>query len=120
MFKAISNTDGLGDASRPRGLWRRLLRIGIWVCGGMALLLCGLVALLFVFLNRVPSSYPPARHPIPAPVWNSKLGGGLDGFDSPYLGHTGSWDGKGGPMGGGSKIADMDKEREMRLRWTFM
>jgi hypothetical protein len=86
----------------------------------MAILLCGLVALLFVFLNRVPASYPPARRPIPAPARSSKLGGGLDGFDSPYLGHTGSWDGKGGAMGGGSKIADLDKEREIGLRWTFM
>ena len=51
---------------------------------------------------------------------NSKLGGGLDGFESPYLGHTGSWDGKGGVMGGGSKTGDMEKEREMGLRWTFM
>ena len=28
----------------------------------------------------------------------TNLGSGLDGFDSPYLGHTGSWDGKGGAM----------------------
>jgi hypothetical protein len=44
----------------------------------------------------------------------------LDGFDSPYLGHTGSWNGKGGAMGGGSKIPDLDRERAMGLRWTFM
>ncbi|MGA2253231.1 MAG: hypothetical protein ABSG53_01100, partial [Thermoguttaceae bacterium] len=44
----------------------------------------------------------------------------LDGFDSPYLGHTGSWDGKGGAMWGASKVPDLDKEVEMGLRWTFM
>ncbi|HEX3988434.1 MAG TPA: hypothetical protein VHZ30_03320 [Verrucomicrobiae bacterium] len=86
----------------------------------MALVICGLVALLFVFLNRVPASYPPAQHPIPAPTRGSKLGGGLDGFNSPYLGHTGSWDGMGGALADGSKIGDLDKEREMGLRWTFM
>jgi hypothetical protein len=48
------------------------------------------------------------------------LGGGLDGFESPYLGHTGSWDGKGGGFWGSSKLVDLEKEREMGLRWTFM
>lgn len=48
------------------------------------------------------------------------LGGGLDGFESPYLGHTGSWDGKGGGMFGSSKAGAMDKEVGMGLRWTFM
>jgi hypothetical protein len=80
-----------------------------------------LAAVLFVFLNRVPSSYPLATRPIPAPTAGMRAaGGGLDGFASPYLGHTGSWDGKGGAMGGGSKIPDLEKEREMGLRWTFM
>jgi hypothetical protein len=72
------------------------------------------------FLARVPRSYPLASNPIPPPVGKSGLGGGLPGFDSPYLGHTGSWNGKGGALGGGSKISDMDKERSMGLRWTFM
>jgi len=44
----------------------------------------------------------------------------LNGFDSPYLGHTGSWDGKGGTWGGGSKVKDLDIEKAMGLRWTFM
>jgi hypothetical protein len=44
----------------------------------------------------------------------------LEGFDSPYLGHTGSWDGQGGGMFGASKIPDLDREAEMGLRWTFM
>jgi hypothetical protein len=44
----------------------------------------------------------------------------LDGFDSPYIGHTGSWDGKGGGMFGSSKIPDLDFEVGMGLRWTFM
>ncbi len=50
----------------------------------------------------------------------ANAGSNLDGFDSPYLGHTGSWDGKGGAMFGGSKIPDLDRERAMGLRWTFM
>jgi hypothetical protein len=45
---------------------------------------------------------------------------GLDGFDSPYLGHTGSWDGQGGGMFGSSKVPDLDREVAMGLRWTFM
>jgi hypothetical protein len=97
-----------------------LLKLAAWVCGVVVLLCCALIGLLFLFLNRVPASYPPARHPIPAPIVDTNFGGGLDGFASPYLGHTGSWDGKGGAMAGGSKIGDMDKEREMGLRWTFM
>jgi hypothetical protein len=42
------------------------------------------------------------------------------GFDSPYLGHTGSWDGKGGAIFGGSKANDLETETHMGLRWTFM
>jgi hypothetical protein len=77
-------------------------------------------AVLFLFLGRVPKTYPPATRPLPAPTAGAGLGGGLGGFDSPYLGHTGSWDGKGGALGGGSKIPDLEKERGMGLRWTFM
>ena len=80
-------------------------------------LLCGIV---YVCINRVPASYPPSLHPIPPPAPHTSIGGGLDGFDSPYLGHTGSWDGKGGAFGGGSKIPDLDKEQQMGLRWAFM
>jgi hypothetical protein len=78
------------------------------------------LALLIWFLEKVPKSYPPAARPIPATSLPTNLGGGLDGFNSPYLGHTGSWDGKGGAMFGGSKIPDLDRERAMGLRWTFM
>jgi hypothetical protein len=79
-----------------------------------------LVGALILFLSGVPKSYPLAAQPIPPPPQPAHLGGGLDGFESPYLGHTGSWDGKGGAMFGASKIPDMDKERAMGLRWTFM
>jgi len=78
------------------------------------------IVLVVLFLGKVPKSYPLATRPIPAIAINTNLGGGLDGFDSPYLGHTGSWDGKGGAMFGGSKIPDMNKEQAMGLRWTFM
>src|ERR1019366_8921180 len=90
-----------------------------WGCGCLSLVLLGLVVAVFVFLNRVPKTYPPAANPIPPPAPGRALGGGLDGFDSPYLGHTGSWDGKGGAMGGWPKTNDLDKEVGMGLRWTF-
>jgi len=88
--------------------------------GCMVLLLAGLVAAVILFLDRVPKSYPAVAHPIAPPSADSSLGGGLDGFNSPYLGHTGSWDGKGGTMSGKPKNKDMDREVAMGLRWTFM
>jgi hypothetical protein len=86
------------------------------------LLLAAMAGLVVFFLAKVPRSYPLATKPIPATATNSgaERGGGLEGFASPYLGHTGSWDGKGGAMFGGSKIPDLEKERAMGLRWTFM
>lgn len=78
-----------------------------------------MIALLFLLLQRVPAHYPSVAHPIPPPDAHHRLGGGLAGFASPYLGHTGSWDGKGG-AGLGSKIADLETERAMGLHWTFM
>jgi len=81
--------------------------------------LLALVVLCFVLLQRVPTTYPPAAHPLPPPGRQHALGGGLAGFDSPYLGHTGSWNGHGG-AGLGTKLKDLDAEREMGLRWTFM
>lgn len=95
-------------------LARRLLRI---VALG-ALVLIGLVGLVVVLLQRPPRTYPLAANPIPPPVVSARAGL-LDGFDSPYLGHTGSWNGRGGAWGG-SKIGDLDKEKAMGLRWTFM
>ena len=79
-----------------------------------------LIAILLGLLSRVPKSYLVATSAVPPPEPGGSLGGGLDGFDSPYVGHTGSWDGKGGSLGGGSKAADMDREVAMGLRWTFM
>jgi len=89
-------------------------------CAGVALLFVAVVVLAVWFLGSVPKSYPLATRPIPATTTSTNLGGGLDGFESPYLGHTGSWNGKGGGMFGSSKIPDLDKERAMGLRWTFM
>lgn len=103
-----------------KGRRSKFFRAARWGCGGALLLLFGLVALLFVFLNRVPKSYPAVAIPMETPTSGQRLGGGLDGFDSPYLGHTGSADGKGGAMGGGSKAADLDTEMAMGLRWTFL
>ncbi|HEV2391783.1 MAG TPA: hypothetical protein VG146_05400 [Verrucomicrobiae bacterium] len=98
----------------------RLRRYCAWGCGLLVLMLVGVIALALLLLNRVPKTYPPVTDPIRAPNVNSKLGGGLDGFASPYLGHTGSWDGKGGGIFGTSKIPDLEVERAMGLRWTFM
>jgi len=103
---------------RRRG---RCLLLGCGIgCAGVVLLFVVVIVLVVLLLGKVPKSYPLAANPIPPPATNSNLGGGLEGFESPYLGHTGSWNGKGGALLGGSKIADLDKERSMGLRWTFM
>ena len=74
---------------------------------------------LWHFLARVPKTYPPARHPI-VPAWvPSPRADFPAGFDSPYLGHTGAADGKGGGMFGSSRSNDFAAEVRMGLRWTF-
>jgi hypothetical protein len=84
------------------------------------LLLALLVGLLLLLLNRVPESYPQPANPLPPPKLTDYARFALVGFESPYLGHTGSWNGKGGNMWSGSKVPDLEKEVEMGLRWTFM
>jgi Cellulase (glycosyl hydrolase family 5) len=86
----------------------------------MLVALAALIGLGLILLNKVPRNYPPVASPIPPPDLHNSSPGSLDGFESPYLGHTGSWDGKGGSMWGGSKIPDLEVERAMGLRWTFM
>lgn len=86
----------------------------------MAVLFLLSLGLLFVLLNRVPGSYPALTTPLPPPRPGFSGFPEVDGFESPYLGHTGSWDGQGGALGHGSKVSDLDKEVEMGLRWTFM
>lgn len=105
---------------KSKGAIRKWMKRLVWACAGLLALLVGLVALLFLFLNRAPKSYPAATSPLAAPAPKDYARFELDGFESPYLGHTGSWDGKGGAMGGGSKANDLDKEAAMGLRWTFM
>jgi hypothetical protein len=78
-----------------------------------------LTALLLVLLNRVPQSYPPVARPIEI-ARGAGSDDALEGFASPYIGHTGSWDGKGGAMFGASKVPDLDTEQAMHLHWTFM
>ena len=99
---------------------RRLLKVGCWGCGGTLLLFALLIWGLFLFLDRVPRSYPPSVDPMDPPAGGAYASYGLDGFESPYLGHTGSWDGQGGGMLGSSKVGDLDAEVGMGLRWTFM
>ncbi len=110
----------VGSAPTRRSLARRVARGCAWGCGGLCLLFAVALALLLLMISRTPKSYTRAADPIPAPGASESLGGGLDGFDSPYVGHTGSWDGKGGGMFGSSKLGDLDLERAMGLRWTFM
>jgi hypothetical protein len=107
----------------PRDPRSRLRQICLWACWlivGLLILVVGTFAAAWNFLGRIPKSYPPARHPV-EPVWASAPRTNFPaGFDSPYLGHTGSWDGKGGAMFGSSKSNDLETEANMGLRWTFM
>ncbi len=108
------------QGTAKRSVRRRVLLGCAFGCVGVVLLLVTVIVLVVSFLARVPNSYPLATHPIAAVTTRTNLGGGLDGFESPYLGHTGSWDGKGGSIFGGSKTNNLDTERAMGLRWTFM
>ena len=99
-------------------------RLGCLAGCGLILGAFVLAAVLLVaawrFLGRIPRSYPGAPFPM-EPVWASSPRANFSaGFDSPYLGHTGSWDGKGGGIFGTSKEGDLEAEKEMGLRWTFM
>src|SRR5690349_11074170 len=44
----------------------------------------------------------------------------LGGFDSPYIGHTGSQDGAGGSADSPDRSGDMRVEAQMGLRWTLI
>jgi hypothetical protein len=44
----------------------------------------------------------------------------LPNWDSPYLGHNGNWDGRGGNADGTSKAPQIANEKQMGLHWTFM
>lgn len=83
------------------------------------MLLAFLAGIFLFLLGKTPRSYPAVPNPIPPPAVGTGPAG-LPGFDSPYLGHTGSWDGKGGAMLSASKIPDLEIERGMGLKWTFM
>ena len=74
------------------GRWisRRVMKGCAWACGGTVLLLVVLIGALFIFLNRVPQAYPLAVDPLAPPQPAGYAGFEWDGFESPYLGHTGS------------------------------
>jgi hypothetical protein len=108
------------DNKAKPGRLRKWIRHIALACGVMLLLIGGLVFLTFAFLDRVPKSYPESSSPIAPPSREDYSRFKLDGFESPYLGHTGSWNGKGGTMFGGTKETDLRKEVAMGLRWTFM
>ncbi|MEK7674909.1 MAG: hypothetical protein AAB676_03610 [Verrucomicrobiota bacterium] len=115
-----TGTTGPPITVKPSTLRRRMLRGCAWGCGGTVLVCLLVIGLLFIILNRVPKTYPLPAKSIDPPTPTDYTAYALDGFESPYLGHTGSWDGKGGNMWGGSKAPDLDKEAGMGLRWTFM
>ncbi|TWT82819.1 hypothetical protein CA13_42820 [Planctomycetes bacterium CA13] len=116
-----SPNDKLDEEPQPRSFLRRATRLAGFGCGGVGLLFATLLGLIYILIGHsVPKTYPTIEHPIAAPPLAANLGGGLEGFDSPYVGHTGSWDGKGGGMFGSSKLSDLDTEVAMGLRWTFM
>ena len=99
--------------SRSLVRWARRLLWTVMLLGGLLFLT------LWHFLARVPKTYPPARHSI-VPAWiPSPRTNFPASFDSPYLGHTGAADGKGGGMFGSSKAKDFAAEVQMGLRWTF-
>jgi hypothetical protein len=91
-----------------------------WGCAVVLLGTLGLAGVLFSILQQVPADYGASRRPLTPPPASHYAGAELEGFESPYFGHTGSWDGKGGALWGGSKLDDLAKEQEMGLRWTFM
>jgi hypothetical protein len=108
------------DKKAHPGRLRKWIRRIALALGGFLLLIGGFVFLTFAFLNRVPKSYPESASPVSPPSREDYARFKLDGFESPYLGHTGSWNGKGGTMFGGTKEKDLAKEVAMGLRWTFM
>jgi hypothetical protein len=101
---------------RRRWLWR-IVRLGF---GTVLIGVVSITVLIAGFLNRVPSAYRLLANPLAPPAANRYDAMELPGFESPYLGHTGSADGAGGAMFGGSKGADLDQEAAMGLRWTFL
>ena len=77
-----SKTDR-GPSERTMG--HRLVRGCALGCAGAGLLLVAAIVLLMLFVGKVPESYPLTARPIPPDTSETKLGGGLDGFESPYL-----------------------------------
>jgi len=114
-------TATIGTSPRKRkSRWRWVGRLLVLGCVAALLIVVCLVITAEVLLNRVPGTYRVMANPIPPPPANRFASLQLDGFDSPYLGHTGSANGKGGTMFGGSKASDLDAEAAMGLRWTFL
>jgi len=106
---------------RKRRSWRRpLFRSCGCGCIGTMILGMGTVAVLWILISKSVPTYQPIENPLPPLDRSSALAGALPGFNSPYVGHTGSWNGSGGAIFGGSKIPDLDLEVGMGLHWTFM
>lgn len=85
--------------------------------------LFGLLSILLASLACTgPSASDPDVELAPLPQTPPSLEArtGFDGYDSPYIGKTGSWDGAARQGNGNSRIAYLDMEAAMGLRWTFM
>ena len=71
-WKSVTPSNARFATSAPPKLCatfhRRLLKVCAWGCGGTVLLFALLVGLLFVFLNRVPHSYPLPANPTAPPT----------------------------------------------------
>ena len=67
-------------------------------CAIVAALFIAAVISLLIRINNAPLAPSFPIHLIAVPPAGRDLGGGLEGFGSPYLGHNGSWDGKGGAI----------------------
>ena len=75
---------------QTRLLGNRMIKGCAWGCGGAVVLSGLLIGLLVVFLNRVPDTGLHSKTTIEPPRITDYAAFDLDGFESPYIGHTGS------------------------------
>src|SRR4051794_11255384 len=62
-----------------------------------------------------------ARAATACPNAASSAPASADGFASPYMGHNGANDGTGGELAGwDAKVQELDLEKSMGVKWTFL
>lgn len=57
--------------------------------------------------------------PLDPPALNDAVGGGLSGFDSPYIARAGGFDGHGNRKNGRPRTEELVHEAELGFRWTW-